>query len=269
MPQRSPVLIGVLFAATLAVDAVASYWFAHDMFQALSLSLFIALALSQVSVVCVWAVFTGGWAWLRATAPFVFAFAAAVAPTIARGKWPWNQTDDFLLNFTAQLVLDAAVVLVALWVVRQFLWQRISHRTADVEPLRFSLLQVLAVMTVTAFVLTLLNATQLLHDGRLALSLLFIAVNVALVLFVVVAYGVSGSYWPFWLAGSLGLAVILGKVEALFGAGFVTIDWPSINLIQVVVLWTWIYLARLVPRGSETSTSGAQQTILIRPDLPE
>jgi hypothetical protein len=255
MPQRSPVLIGLLFAATLAVDAVASYWLSHDMFQALSQSLFIALAFSQVSVVCMWAVFTGGWAWLRATAPFVFAFVAAVAPAIARGNWPRNQTDDFLLNFTAQLVLYAAVLLVALWVVRQFLWHRISHRTAAVKPLRFSLLHLLAVMTATAFVLTLLNATQLLHDGRLAQSLLFIAVNVALVLFVVVAYGVSVPYWPFLLAGSLGLAIFLGKVEAFYNSGsYVMIDWPSINLIQVVVLWTWIYLARLVPRGSETST---------------
>jgi hypothetical protein len=259
MPRRSPIIFGLLFAATLAVDAVAICWWASDIASTTSTTLFLALWMSQINLACVWAVLSKRqpW-WLRGCGLFAFVFVAAAVPWAVLGMWfyylpPWPShalpNAEFFRTLIGLFAAQAAASLILIWILQQVLTMRSSADGAAAQSWQFSLLQILAVMTVAAVLLAVLRSADNIVSQWLLFATL-LAESSAMVVIVVWSYQLRRIAWPIRLAGCIGTAILLG----ITAYGVLTKDgelyWIPMNLIHVGVLWIWLHLARLVPRAS-------------------
>jgi hypothetical protein len=262
---QSPIIFRLLAAATLAVDSVAFVWL-YTMGAVSSISfLYDALVTAQLAVLCAWCVFGARraiWGWGAASVGVAVAGAAEAAAL------PAGFVE--LCGFYGVFVV---ILITVLWVVkRSTLWQRISGIPS--QGWQFSMLQLLAAMTVVALLITALRHSEVLVAAPdlwkwvVVLSL----ADVILVTTTIFAWAwgtrrKSGqAHWLPRLGAALAMALALGAVELFlmrFGVlGQDLADYYQSGTISgmlaylvklTVVIFIWLELAPIVTFDAPTN----------------
>ncbi len=256
MPQRSPVIVWLLFAATLCVDAVA--WTAakspHGPYWEL---IYDALAAGQLGVVCIWSILRPRANVATRVAPWIAVIIASVAATYfgeTRNVW----------QIVPYYGLHVALLLMALWLlVRTRYWE---HRTGSAREWKYSVAQLLIVMTVVGLLGATLRGNEIFEDA--AAAALFIFGSVAVAVASLVSW-TAARHILIRLAGALGVALAVGLVvwlvvSIVFAAAYGPREIPPLftvtifsshYLIQAVVLSTWIALGQVLPLSAEAAVA--------------
>ncbi len=246
MPKRSPVIFWLLLAATLCVDAVAFFWATWNPYSAFGVVLFDALMLSQVSVICIWAgLHSKKNIWIQ-VAPLSGVLIASLAVRMT--------TDESLTIGLAYYGLHTGMILATLWLLeRTRFWQR---RSGAVAHWRYSIAQMLIVMTAIALLSTFVRTSEL-FAGDAWLNIVFICSSLALALVAVVSWSLSW-HWLIRLAVVLAFAIILGAAFSLKHEAYVPL-FPLIigghYLIQGLVLSLWLGCGPILPLTSHSSVA--------------
>lgn len=254
MPQRSPIIIGLLFAATLAVDVVAAILLRRLESVSWAWLLFQALSYAQVNLLAVWTVLRSskvGWRWL---APFIVgAIAACVMWSGARSLEPGNATSVSLLEYGAVYWVNAGIAVLVLWILRP---TRLLQGTSEIDTgrtWRFSIANLLILLTLTSLVLAILVRNEVAWDYLLALA----AGNV-LLLTTLVLICFQSWHWLLRLCASFSVAPPAALLTAwISGAAAPTLI--DFMLIQVVVLVAWLELGPILPNTSRIESVGGEQ----------
>ena len=242
VPFRSPIIFWLLVAATLAVNAVATYELSQTQ-NAQVVALFTGLMYGQFSLLCVWVVADRRSGKLRLGAPLLAALIAAllISSTGAAGSgeldWP------MVIGLTVTFSLHTGVLWGLLWFFAPAAW--VSGRgQVGKRQRQFSTLHLLILMTVVAVVLSLLRVNSDPEGWIIAAS--FTLTNAILLFGVLVT---MHSPWHLMLraAGSLALAAGIGWICEW--TQFALADWmdaPAFFIVQAIVLIAW--LATCLPK---------------------
>lgn len=114
MPRRSPVIFWLLLAATISVDAVATYWIFDNESNTAAMTLYLALAFGQLSMLCEWAVLFHTVLGLRWLVPFVAGLPIALLMTFAAGE----PGPDALFAYMSLMWVHVALILLVLWILK-------------------------------------------------------------------------------------------------------------------------------------------------------
>jgi len=162
MPARSPVLFWLLMAATVCVDLAAGVMRIREPYSATE-TLYLGLALGQLSAVCIWAAYSA-----YGTLSRWLSYALAVVIASIATVFIESQHEVKFLSPLALYASHVMVVVIALWLLRA-----LRNRREAPTATQFSVKNLLFLMTIVAFVSTMIGrATGLHHDG------LFLAVSV-------------------------------------------------------------------------------------------
>jgi hypothetical protein len=241
MPHHhSPVIFWLLVAATICVDVVALFWAAASKFRGASATLFLGLAYGQLSVLCVWAIVSHKTVGLRWIVPFVVGMAIGLFAAEAERPGNPNLWDNSIA-FIGLFWVHVIGVIVALWALKPTRLLRDSEVNTDGGDWRFSIKNLIALMTVTAILVAFLGRNRLLRvewDWVLLLAL----GNVVLLL-LVIGIQRTGMHSLLRLAGGFAAALILGAAWRWSGVSIggglgVTVFY----LIQAFVVWAWLEL---------------------------
>ncbi len=247
MNQRRPLIFWLLLAATICIDAVAfsparwSSTVANVEVDDFHPAICDALIASQLGIVCIWAVLgTSRLLW----SPVLSALLAAViVASLCEAS-----TDGFLSAcrmFFSLYGLETACLLTGLWFMRGLHYWR--QRTGGTG-WRFSVAQLLLVMTAAAVLATTLRTGPFADEGKWS--------NIAFALSVVAMSLASAVFWSFashWLlrfATTLGVALVLGSLFSYFSPdlgppGAYVIG--SHFLVQAIVLSAWLGWGLILP----------------------
>jgi hypothetical protein len=259
MLQRSPIIVGLLFAATLAVDCVSVYWLWDSPFGRHSGPIFMALSYGQISLLAAWAVLQRrqiGWRWL---APLIASLlsAAILLMTFSLNDRVTLPTDvtvaEFYRYLTGIYVVYAAPALLSLWLLKPSPLVRRAGGSDRRPPWQFSVGNLLILITGTSLLLPVLVENELLGDVALKQSAV-IAGNLALLVTIVI---VSSQAWQ-WLiriGASLAAAITIGGVCELSG---VEIDFVPYYLIYGTILIAWLELGPVLPPVDAVFEAGAK-----------
>jgi hypothetical protein len=233
MPQRSPIIVGLLFAASVSSCGVALSWARARAPSEYGYVAYFALLTGYLSVVCIWSALRPKVnAWSR-VAPIASVIAVSIGNAFI---------DSDITDFLAFFGLQAAGLLVGLWVFRRSgYWRRRSGIESDWQ---FSMGQLLIVTTVVALLSAALRYSDL-FDGESVLVFAFLAASVALALASVFIWSRPGR-WPLQLASTTATAFAFG---AFFYAQDEFMEWFSIVhfLVQGLVFSAWIGLGGILP----------------------
>jgi hypothetical protein len=255
MPRSQSLIFWLLLAATVCIDVVA-FSNAHSSSPAAYLGPDIvrtvicdALLASQISVICIWAVLsTARLQWLPA-------IAAVLAATFVASLFD-DTTGSFFTGCRLYLNLygfEAALLLIFLWLFRgSYAWRQRTGATVW----RFSLSQLLLVMTATAVLATAMRSGPFAEESKW--------MNIGFAFSVVILSLASAIIWSFtwhWalrFASTLGTALVLGSIFAFFAdfgaAGFYIIG--SHYLVQAIVLSAWLGWGPILPLRVISSDRG-------------
>ena len=255
MPRRSHLIFGILLTATLVVDIAVISRVASETFPApfyLKMA-YDALIVSQLSVVCIWAVLSSKKIrWVPAlVAPVV---AALVATTFSDD--PVNSAEEFK-QYLSIYGLAAAILVVILWIFRGTnYWRR---RTGIEIRWRYSVAQLLVAMTVVACLAVAMRNGPF-HGDIAALSILFVSSFAFLAMWSVIVW--SSSLHRFIRLGAvLGVALMIGASFWLisdFGPT-ISIALGSHFVIQAIFLSAWLALGPILPLSAESAADSALQ----------
>ena len=247
MPQRSPVILVLLVAATLALDAVAIQWLLVAPAALAAGAFYDALCFSQLGLACTYVVFNQRRRVLGA-ALLTAVFLIATTTTARLFDYTFWEMAAYLGTYVTLLILS-------LWTVKYTkLWPAQNLATRGIW--QFSVGQLLALMTVLAVLLTLLRRVAIIPGIDVAADAV---TSTALVVAVVVIWARS---WPmpFRLAALLFAAGLFGVVD------WVHAWWSSSpdlskqtndisisigdSLIQALVAFVWLEMGNIVPRAA-------------------
>jgi len=262
LSQRNPVLIVLLFAATLALDAVAINWLARAGVESAAAYLYDALVSAQLALTCLWAIFAAKrivWGWLAIIA------AIAIA-TICEMRL----TGESFPEAAGTHLFYAALLSITLWILkRSSFWRRASGTQTSVWQYSTSLL--LAMMTATAVLIVLVRKSGVLFDAMPTWRLIAIltAGDVLLVLATVVLWA-RRSILPMRLAAVATAAIAVGFLEVSCGVSgalgteltkVLKQEWPAqfaaYALIMSFTIFLWLELVPIVPSAREESAPAA------------
>jgi hypothetical protein len=266
MHRQSPIITGLLIAATLSVDAAA---FAHLLAVGSTLSvstsdaylLVDALLMPQVGVVCAWSALANSKAiWIR-TIPWLAVIAAVTLKvtaitlltesTLSESLRYWGLRSDL-----SMYLFPTAVLMAALWISqRTRFWQ---NRTQMKREWQFSLGQMLVVTTVTAVLVACMAGNSMFvgDDGRwLTWAWLF---SIAFLAFAAIVAWSFPWHWLLRFSSVLAVALALGLFFGYQYGG----DLPfhlerqsAYYTIQAIVLSVWLGLGPILPVSSVSSAS--------------
>jgi hypothetical protein len=249
MQRISPIILWLLLAATFSVDAVFGYWTKSDRNSGAELEVaFYALMISQLSIVCVWSATRP--TKTMATRILPVASVAAQALVIALLDRP-SQFQHTLVDGLIYLGTHAAILVAALWVLqRTRFWQR---RTGTYHPWRYSLGNLLVLMTILAVLAGLLRVHPIFGDD-LWFEIVFMISSVALAIASVFFWSLSW-HSVLRLAAVLCFALLLGLVCSLIeiiksGSTFASLFaflMIAQFLIQGMVLSMWLGCGPILP----------------------
>lgn len=250
MPQRSPILVALLFAATLAVNAVVAFWMATQTSGLLLGMLFYALTFAQLNVLAVWAVFSRsrmGWRWVAPVAGgLAFAAVWSVVTLLGpNGPPPQISNLAFLMTLSGFFWLHVTAAMGLLWMLKS-MGVLSTHRDSAVDfRWQFSIGNLLVLTTVGCVLLTLFVANELLQSG-VGYILELVAINVLLL--AAVAFGSSRSWhWLLRLALSAAAAIVIGLISKAFVRNMPGFDFATYSLIQALVTCAWLELGPILP----------------------
>jgi hypothetical protein len=235
MRDRSPIIVWLLAAATLCVDIVALRWSYVPSYINYAEIAYIALLSGQLSVVCIWATLRRYSNLRTHAAPVIAVIAASVAA----------KPNDEILDFAAYFGAQAAAVVVGMWIFRRSrYWQR---RSAVETDWRFSIAQLLIVMTIVALLTVAFKSSSLWDDGGDDAALFFGNVGCSTVLAVaaVIAWSKRG-HWLLRLAAVLGVALGLASIF-LIANTFMFAFVAAYFVIEALVLSVWLTWGQILP----------------------
>lgn len=258
MAHRSPVIFWLLVAATLAINAVATYELSQSQ-DAQVVALFTGLMYGQFSLVCVWVVADRRSGKLRLGAPMIAAFIAALliswATAGASGEFDW----PMVIGLTVTFSLHMGVLWGLLWFFAPAAW--VSGRgQAGKKQRQFSTLHLLILMTVVAVVLSLLRVNSDPEGWVIAAS--FTLAN-AVLLFGVLATMHRPWHLMLRAAAALALAASIGWICEW--TQFALADWMdalAFFIVQAIVLIAW--LANSVPASKAIGVQDDSQLSLAK-----
>jgi hypothetical protein len=234
MPRGQPVVFWLLLAATLCVDVVAVYWILDSLldFGEPSGTLFLALAFGQLSALCARAIFARervGWRWL---APFICGLTASLIAAAAENRERSIDSEE-LVAFIGLFWLHVIIALAILWALK-------SHRRAW----RFSIANLLVLMTVSAIVISIVGRNELLHDEFWSVITLVLGNIVLLAASIVIRYYQD----PMMVRVALdcAAAMLIGTLWHVFEFAFAdSITLVALYLIQALTLGVWLEFIRV------------------------
>jgi hypothetical protein len=240
------VILVLLAAATLALDAVAIHWLQAAPTSYAAGVLYDALCFSQLGLACIWAVFNPG---RRIGSTLIVNVVLAVAIiTTAR------LFDFGIWEMTAFLGTYVTLLILTLWTVKYTkLWPKEAAAPKGIW--QFSVGQLLALMTVVAVLLMLFRGSDLIPGTEVATD---VATSSALAVAAVVIWlrpwhGVLRLSLLLFVASLLGLADwVHASWSADFDFGSRASDIPisiADSLIQAIVIFIWLEMGRLIPRA--------------------
>jgi len=241
MKERAPVIFWLLVAATICVDAVAYSWMVSEPYPYASVAAvaWLALVTGQLSVICIWSA-------MRLTKTFwtrIAPWLGVILATLLGGMF----TLDMLTTWLAYYGVHAALLLAALWLFeRTKFWQR---RSGGSTSWRYSLANLLLVLTVVAVLLGAIRNTQLVYTKGWVHPF-FNFGSVALAFVGVVSWSVS-RHWVMQTAVVLGFAMILGACFLLTPEYYTAPLFPLFigahYLIQGIVMSAWLSFGSVLP----------------------
>ena len=159
--QHSKIIIGLLLAATVAIDLMVANWLRELGPQSRIVYVYEALATAQLAVVTIWAVLGAG----PAVAKWI-----AVAAVVGLSAFAMARLEGPELTLVEMLGINSSFVLLlafTLWVLKQTrFWQRLSGAATDV-PWQFSMSHLLIVTTVIALLITAMRQSFVFAVGEL------------------------------------------------------------------------------------------------------
>jgi hypothetical protein len=245
--QRFPVILLLLAAATLALDAVAIHWLRAAPTALVAGVLCDALCFSQLGLACIFAVFNPG---RRIWSVLVVVAALGIA-VVATAKL----FDDRIWEMLAFLGTYSTLLILSLWTVKHTrLWP--AEGTATRGIWQFSVGQLLALMTVVAVLLAMFRGSELIPGTEVATD---VATSSALV---VAALVIWARPWHVLLrlAALLFVAGVLGLADWVHSWWSAKPDFPvdagdiplsiADSTIQGLVIFIWLELGGIIPRAA-------------------
>jgi hypothetical protein len=246
MSRRSPVILWLLFAATLCVDAVAIYW-SYAVTLDRTEQLYFGLACGQISVVTIWAFFAAArrpWQWL---VPFLAVAAAAQLTT-----WLYHAADanigagphQLLITYFCLWIPQVVLIIAILWFLGQTSFADRWRPPSAAQRWRFAIRHLLIITTVLALMLVIMRQAEIVRTVPATLAA-WIANNTAVA---IVAFMIRTSRWHFFLrlAATAGASILLA-FAVFAGLQARTPHAIAVNLIQAIVLFLWLELGRITP----------------------
>jgi hypothetical protein len=249
--QRSPVVLVLLAAATLALDAVAIHWLQMEPTAIAAGAFYDALCFSQLGLACLYVVFNPGRRIFGSV--ILAAVLLCVTTTTARllDYGPWEMVAYFG-TYVTLLILSA-------WTVKHTkLWPARDRATRGIW--QFSVGQLLTLMTVLAVLLTLFRGVVIIPGADVAAD---VVTSTALVVAVVVIWARP---WilPLRLAALLFAAGLFGLADWVHGwwspnpnlptqANDISISIGD-SLIQALVVFIWLEVGRIIPSAADSGT---------------
>jgi hypothetical protein len=245
--QRSPVILLLLAAATLALDAVAIYWLRAAPTAFVAGVLCDALCFSQLGLACIFAVFNPG----RRVWSVLIVVAALGIAVVATAKL----FDDRIWEMIAFLGTYATLLILSLWTVKHTrLWPADGAATRGIW--QFSVGQLLALMTVVAVLLVMFRGSELIPGAEVATD---VATSSALVVAALVIW-VRPWHVLLRLATLLFVAGLLGLADWIHASWSANSDFGSRageipisiadSAIQALVIFIWLEVGRIIPRAA-------------------
>jgi hypothetical protein len=235
--HRSPLIFWLLVAATLCVDAVVFSLIGPDPSRTSVYAsvAFHALLLSQLAIVCIWSAVRARM-WITShIPPIVSVFAATAATMLDRDP---VMSNDFI-TFLAYYGFHAAFLLASLWILqRTQFWNRLTGVSSE---WRFSLLQLLLVMTLIAILMSAMRRSPFFLEFKwhtIGSASGFVALSIASVL---AWYLVE--HLLMRLSCVFGVSVLLGTLLKMTDFSFTYAHY----LIQGIVLTIWLDSGQILP----------------------
>jgi len=239
MPARSPILFWLLLAATLAVDAVSIVAVYKNGNTPLMGAIYLALSLSQLSVVCYWVAVVRAQMGLAWVAPLALGVLIAFTITAVETERQEPRFGEIVLAYIGLMWFHVAVALAALWLAKPT--RLIATAEASDPPWRFAMRHLLAVMTCLAVLAALMS-----HNAPIVREFFTVLVLVAgSVVLLVSATVVARRQWAWLLrlAAEFAVALLIAEVCIRLGVGFKDdLSWRALYLIQIIVIFAWLEL---------------------------
>lgn len=237
--------------ATVAVDVVALVALRQEGPQSRVAYVYDALVTAQLAAACIWATFSRRSAWERWAGALA---AVTVAALLGIPFAQFKPAESFGIYGSF-----AAILMIALWLLScTAWWKRATHRESATW--QFSLLQLMAVMTLSAVLITALRASELLfEDFSIWNVLVVLTVSDVLVVVATLAIWTTPWHWALRLAAAIVTASMIGALQTLlaglgvFGSGVVSSvanDLPPdlvYRILLTLVLFAWLEIGGIVP----------------------
>jgi hypothetical protein len=252
MQQHPRIIFWLLFAATAAVDAVVLRWAAGLQpaaadYQPVAVA---ALVLGEASIIYIWSALRPFSTLWSKVAPVC---AVVLAASVNGVYFRMTDNDRGITTFTTFLGffgLHAVLLMAALWFLqRTNFWRRLSGAARSWQ---FSLLHILATMTITAVLATLIRGNVYFSQTPWT-NLAFTCSYVALAVCSVIVWSCRWN-WFLRLAGVLGISLLIGfGANVMFFRGTSGLGLDVFNVlhafyvIQAVVLSLWLGLGQILP----------------------
>lgn len=264
MPQRSPLIFWLLLAATIAVNAVVATWMSRSQFQYPGYVAVAghALVLSQLGVVCIYSALRAMPFPTRVGLPLIGIVAASTA------SMSFAQTSEKAFSsWLGFYGLHAAMLMLCLWLLqRTRFWQ---NQSGVLRAWQYSMFHILLAMTIVAILLALVR-DDLFFRGDRSLNIVFTGSYVVLAAASATLWILSWP-WPLRLAGTLGIAILLGfsAYEVLLltsssagssGSSELLLLLVSHYLIQACMLSLWLGSGCILPTTVPEQATTAEPT---------
>jgi len=241
MQRRPPVIVWLLFAATVSIDVAVYAGFVSEPHAGLWMvtydALFDALMTGQLSVICIWSVLGATKTFWTRMAPWL----AVVLASLVIGLFGFPPLRVGLPSYG----LHVALLIAALWILeRTAFWRR---RSGTIAEWRYSIAHLLMIMTIVAVLAAATrNSDWFAQDGRLNTAI--VCASVALAVVSVIAWCFSQSQHVLILfAAVLGFAMLLGAAFLIAEERFMPLYLGTHYLVQAIMLSAWIGIGQILP----------------------
>jgi hypothetical protein len=246
MQPRSQLISGLLFAATVCVDAVAVSW-AYGTNLNRTESLYFGLICAQISLLGIWSGFSAAprfWRWLT---PMVLTLAAVLLT-----YWLYRHSESSMrgvharemgMAYLSLWIVQVALVMTGVWILRRASFVQKWEQHPITVRWQFSLMHLLMLMTMTAILLVILREAKVIHEIWLSYALWVINNSVL----AIIAVFLCTVTWHIVLrmgalaAMGAALGIAVGLIDPFHAS-----DAVAINLIQTATLFLWLELGGII-----------------------
>jgi hypothetical protein len=253
MTSPSSVIFWLLLTATICIDAVVLNWSYIVSLQRTE-ELFVALVCGQLNASCVWASFSPRSGYWRCFIPFAVAFTAALCAGWVSHDRIGLTSGEYAIAHAGIWATQAALVLGVLWILRKSALQPDLAQKNRASRWRFSIAQLLVLMTTAAILVVILRKAELIH--RVWVWIVFLLVNNLAIAVAIVLIQTTGWRRLSRAAASAGVAIMLGVIMMLIRRGYS--DALEINVIHAFILFAWLEFGGLMTDHSSSVPTSSQ-----------